>query len=328
MRITLVEKKEGQGKFQVSCQKQDEGTPSRPSTSHHRPLAIPVSRRGSSNRRSPYLETRPRHLTSSHRPPKHQNITTVASPLLQLPRELRESICLFALLNTPTPTSLVTTCQTLNMEAQPLLYHRPIKLSSQTKLFDWVNRSRPQNLKHVRNLSLQLTDVDMTLRASSERSNNQTQHQNPPRQQHQHPHHQAPSAWSLYEAELSNFDAALRSLPSLTEITIVPPRAMHSQLLRGMYLSLLALIPRVHPCLKLLVVHDDEASVLRAVKVLRNLPRVVFKDSLVVGRSCGGGGDVGGVKVKKASSPPVVVLRSPREKATRVKVEVEVEVES
>jgi hypothetical protein len=97
---------------------------------------------------------------------------------------------------------------------------------------------------------------------------------------------------------------------------------MHSQLLRGMYLSVLALIPRLHPCLKLLVVHDDEESVLRSVKALRNLPKVVFKDSqAAVGRS-GGSGDVS-VKVKKASSPPVVIVRSPREKVVRVKVEVD-----
>jgi hypothetical protein len=318
MRITLVEKK---GRFQVSGQKTDEGTSLRP------PPAITDSHTIQfhtwiSNRRTPYLETRPRHLTSSYQPPTTTTPPTVASPLLQLPRELRESIYLFALLNTPSPTSLVTTCQKLNMEAQPLLYHRPIKLSSQAKLFDWVNRSRASNLKHVRNLSLQLTDVDMTLRIpSSERS--RTQHQHSPSPQRQH-YHQAPSAWSLYEDELCNFDAALRALPSLTEITIVPPRAMHSQLLRGMYLSVLALIPRLHPCLKLLVVHDDEESVLRSVKALRNLPRVVFKDSTppVVGRGGGGSEDVCG-KVKKASSPPVVVVRSPREKVVRVKVEVE-----
>jgi len=217
------------------------------------------------------------------------------------------------------------------MEAQPLLYHRPIKLSSQSKLFDWINRSQLKNLKHVRNLSLQLTDVDMTQRTSSERLS-QTKHQHSPSpspspSQQRQQYHQAPSAWSLYEEELCKFDAALRSLPNLTEITIVPPRAMHSQLLRGMYLSLLALIPRVHPCLKLLVVHDDEASVLKAVKALKNLPRVVFKESPVVtalSRSCSSGDVGGGVKVKKASSPsPVGVVRSPREKVVRVKVEVE-----
>ena len=93
---------------------------------------------------------------------------------------------------------------------------------------------------------------------------------------------------------------------------------MHSQLLRGMYLSILALIPRVHPYLKLLVVHDDEESVMKAVKILQNLPKVVFKDSPSVATRSSG--DVG-VKVKKASSPPLV--RSPREKVTKIKVEVE-----
>lgn len=213
------------------------------------------------------------------------------------------------------------------MEAQPLLYHRPVKLASQTKLFDWVNRSRAQNLNQVRNLSLQLTDVDMTLRAQSNRpQTHHHQHSQDQNQQHQQP----PSAWSLYETELQNFDAALRSLPSLTEITIVPPRSMHSQLLRGMYLSVLALIPRVHPCLKLLVVHDDEESVLRAVKALSGLPRVVFMDSAAAGAvgvadgKGGGGGDVGAGKVKRDPSSPTLVVRSPRrEKVVKVKVEVE-----
>ena len=119
-----------------------------------------------------------------------------------------------------------------------------------------------------------------------------------------------PSAWSMYEDELSRFDAALRSLPSLTEITIVPPRAMHSQLLKGMYLSLLALIPRLHPGLKLLIIHDDEAM-LDVVTALRNLPKVIFKDPRV-GR---GGGET---KIKKSTSPH---SRSPRRKLVKVKVE-------
>ena len=73
------------------------------------------------------------------------------------------------------------------------------------------------------------------------------------------------------------------------------------------------------------MVHDDEESVLRSVKALRNLPKVVFKDSTtpVVGRGGAGSAEVGSVKAKKASSPPVVVVRSPREKVVRVKVEVE-----
>jgi hypothetical protein len=218
----------------------------------------------------------------------------VASPLLQLPRELREDICLFALLASDTPISLITTCHQLNMEAQPLLYQRPVKLSSQTKLFDWVRRSRASNLKQVRHLALQLTDIDMTPSLVFDKAQAQ----------------RAPSAWSMYEDELSRFDAALRSLPNLTEITIVPPRAMHSQLLRGMYLSLLALIPRLHPGLKLLIIHDEQAT-LDVVSALRALPKVIFKDPQV-------GRGVGEMKIKKSTSPH---SRSPRRKFVKVKVE-------
>jgi hypothetical protein len=218
----------------------------------------------------------------------------VASPLLQLPRELREDICLFALLTSDTPTSLIATCHQLNMEAQPLLYQRPVRLSSQTKFFDWVSRSRNSNLKQVRHLALQLTDVDMSATLVFDKIQAQ----------------RAPSAWSLYEDELSRFGAALRSLPSLTEITIVPPRAMHSHLLRGMYLSLLALIPRSHPGLKLLIVHD-EAAILDLVVALRGLPKVIFKDPQVVAGHREG-------KVKKLASPH---SKSPRGKLSRVKVE-------
>lgn len=202
----------------------------------------------------------------------------MASQLLQLPRELREYICLIALQNTYTPISLLTTCHQLNMEAQPLLYHRPIKHSSQSKLFEWIKRSRAQNLKHVRSLTLHLTDVDLhTLLLTPNRPSAQPQHQNL-NQKPTQPQQARPTAYSLYELELSHLDSSLRALPNLAEITLVPPRAMHSQLLRGMYLSLLALIPRLHPGLKLLVVHDD-AVVLDIVTALRDLPKVLFKGS-------------------------------------------------
>lgn len=187
---------------------------------------------------------------------------TVASKLLQLPRELREDIYLLALLQCQTPTSLLTTCHQVQMEAQPLLYHRPINLSSQAKLFDWIDRSRAQNLKQVRHLALHLTDIDLSPLLSDRR---QHQHNHPndddqmPQQDPSPSQLPTPSAWTLYESELARLDTSLRSLPSLTELTLVPPRAMHSQLLRGLYLSLLALIPRLLPGLKVLVVHDDAA---------------------------------------------------------------------
>jgi hypothetical protein len=85
---------------------------------------------------------------------------------------------------------------------------------------------------------------------------------------------------------------------------------MHSQLLRGMYLSLLALIPRLHPGLKLLIIHDEEAT-LDVVTALRGLPKVIFKDPQF--------GRVGGeTKIKKSTSPH---SRSPRGRLVKVKVE-------
>lgn len=226
----------------------------------------------------------------------------MASPLLQLPRELREVICLSALLESTTPLSLLTTCRQLNMESQPLVYQRPIKLPSQARLFDWIEHSRPQNLKQVRHLSIQLTDVDLSPLLVPNR---------PPDQS-------APTASSLYENELARFDAALRSLPGLTELTVVPPRLLHSQLLRGMYLSLLALIPRLHPSLKLLIVHDDPA-VLDVVSALQSLPKVVFKDSRHASGGKSSTADARGLG--KAHSPSRTKSPCGGESITKVKAE-------
>lgn len=187
---------------------------------------------------------------------------TSASPLLQLPPELRDEIYRFALLSSNTTLSLLTTSHQLQMEAQPLLYQRPIKLSSQAKLFDWIRRSRSSNLRQVKNLTLRLTDIDLSLLLDPD-----ALQQDPPT-----------SAWTLYNDEIVHLDRALRSLPGLTELTIIPPRIIHSQLLRSLYLSFLALIPKHYPRLRLLVIHD-ESTILDAVAALQGLPKVTFKDS-------------------------------------------------
>jgi len=72
------------GKFQVLVKRPTKEHPlglDRPSPT----LAIPVSRLGSSNRITPCLETRPRHLISPHRPPNtynnhHRGLTTLPAP--------------------------------------------------------------------------------------------------------------------------------------------------------------------------------------------------------------------------------------------------------
>lgn len=212
------------------------------------------------------------------------------------------------------------------MEAQPLLYHRPINLSSQAKLFDWIDRSRAQNLKQVRHLALHLTDIDLSPLLASRADRRQDEPHNEDQQdrmsqQNTPPPSQppTPSAWTLYESELARLDTSLRSLPGLTELTLVPPRAMHSQLLRGMYLSLLALIPRLLPGLKVLIVHDD-AAILDVVEPLRGVRRVVFRDGRAgVGGAGAGGAGGSGVK-KERSFDSSGGLKSSRGRGTRVKV--------
>jgi hypothetical protein len=198
------------------------------------------------------------------------------SPLLQLPPELRDEIYRFALLSSNTTLSLLTTSHSIKMEAQPLLYQRPIKLSAQSKLFDWTARSRASNLKQVRNLTLHLTDIDLSPLLDPDAIFSQ-----PP-----------VTAWSLYEDEVVRFDNAFHLLSGLLELTIIPPRIMHSQLMRGLYHTLLSLIPRRYPRLRLLVIHD-ESAILDAVAALQGLPKVSFKAPVP---SAGDGREVAGTR--------------------------------
>jgi len=225
---------------------------------------------------------------------------TPASPLLNLPPELRDEIYRFALLSPNTILSLLTTSQQLKMEAQPLLYQRPIKLSSQTKLFDWLRRSRASNLKQVKNLTLRLTDIDLSplLDPDIIRDEPQT------------------SAWTLYNDEIVRLDRAFRSLPALTELTVIPPRIIHSQLLRGLYLSLLALIPKHYPRLRLLVIHD-ESTILEAVTALQGLLKVTFKEPAPLHNRSPQSAASQSTGSNSGSSPS----KSPRTKPPRVKFE-------
>lgn len=58
-------------------------------------------------------------------------------------------------------------------------------------------------------------------------------------------------------------------------LRIVPPGPSHSQLLKGMYLSLLALLPRRCPKLKNLTI-DDSDAVLQKVPSLKRIASVTF----------------------------------------------------
>ncbi|KAK1066255.1 hypothetical protein LTR74_007303 [Friedmanniomyces endolithicus] len=164
------------------------------------------------------------------------------SHLLALPPELRIHIYELVLLSQPGDFSLLQSSRKINMEAQPIIYQRPLSFKSQANMFLWVDRSRSCNLKRVKSLTLRLTDIDLTPLLCLEHWHTRT------------------SVWDLYQQELERLDLALEVLPNIEHFAIIPPRARHSHLLRGMYLGLLSLIPQRCRRLEQLVVEDDEGA--------------------------------------------------------------------
>ena len=209
-------------------------------------------------------------------PSPSNNISTneTTSYFLALPAELRIAIYTAILLDPSNNNlNLLLTSQQIHMEATPILYQRPISFPSQSALLAWITRSSLVDLARVRTLTLRLTDVDFSplLQTPPSASNRSA-----PR----------PTAWSLYQHELESLDKALQSLPNLAELTIKPPERSNSQLLRGMYLSFLALIPERLQRLRRLTIHDSE-SVREKVPNLRKLSgtAVVFDEAKSPGSS-------------------------------------------
>ncbi|KAK4493720.1 hypothetical protein PRZ48_014905 [Zasmidium cellare] len=202
------------------------------------------------------LEALDTYSDATHHPRKP------CSLLLTLPAELRAAIYAAALFDNDNDLALLRTCKQIYMEASPTLYQRPVSFSSQAKLASWVDRTQEPDLKRVRTLSLKLTDIDMSSLFDEDLRGNG------PR----------PTAWSLYQRDIDNLDRALRSLPGLRNLSITPPERIHSQLLKAMYLSFLAMIPTRLPSLSQLTIHDDESLVNKvpSLKMLSGRARLVF----------------------------------------------------
>ncbi|KAK3115461.1 hypothetical protein LTR53_005163 [Teratosphaeriaceae sp. CCFEE 6253] len=181
---------------------------------------------------------------------------SMAPTLLTLPAELRVVICEAVLLSSSSSLDIMRVCHQINTEALPTLYQRRLTFDSQADLFAWLNRSRSTNLQRVRSLTLKLTDVDLAPVLDPE------------------PRYSSISVWTLYQRELERLDEALSALPNITSLTVAPPTARHSQLLRGLYLSFLALIPQRLPKLVRLEIEDSPA-VLETVPALKQLRTVV-----------------------------------------------------
>jgi hypothetical protein len=203
-------------------------------------------------------------ITSSEAVPDRDTSPTPRPTLLGLPGELR--ILLYeSVLLSPHSSNLdiLLTCRQVNMEAEPVLYQRHATFSSQARLFDCIKKGKPSNLRRVQSLTIHLTDIDLsTLLGTQENS-------------HEASSQPSPTTWSLYQGELDRLDHALTAIPNLNELVIIPPKGSRSQLLRGLYLSFLALIPRRYPKLKRLAI-DDIEEVLGKVPALKELEKVDF----------------------------------------------------
>ena len=192
------------------------------------------------------------------------------SIFFQLPPEMRLAIYEAALLdsddsdssetsNDSNSVNLLKTCRQVNMEAQPVISQRPKSFTSQAKLFTWIDRSQRFNLERVRTLTLQLSDIDLAPlleQQTTARRKNMT-------------------AWSLYQAELERLEEALRGLPNLSCLTIIPPKESQSLLVKTFYRSFLARIPKRCPKLKKLELHDSK-ELLTETPELNEIREVTF----------------------------------------------------
>ncbi|KAK3072207.1 hypothetical protein LTR53_007238 [Teratosphaeriaceae sp. CCFEE 6253] len=208
--------------------------------------------------RSPVSFPSPKRIATTHQTSVTATSETrpMAPTLLTLPAELRVEIYEAVLLSNPSSLDIMRVCHQINTEALPTLYQRRLTFNSQADLFTWLNRSRSTNLQRVRSLTLKLTDVDLAPVLD-------------PAQRYS-----SAGVWTLYQRELERLADALAALPKVTTLTVTPPTARHSQLLRGLYLSFLALIPRRLLKLARLEI-EDSLAVLGTVPMLRQLKTVV-----------------------------------------------------
>ncbi|KAK3679446.1 hypothetical protein LTR78_001007 [Recurvomyces mirabilis] len=175
-------------------------------------------------------------------------------PIFRIPAELRLDFYALALLVDDSDLRLLQTCKQINMEARPILYQRPLTLTSQAQFFELVQRSDPVDLLRIHDVTLHLTDISLSSLLDG---------------------FAGITAWALYQQELERLDRAFRTISGLRRLVLRPPAVNHSQLLRGMYLSFLGLIPQHHPSLQNLVIEDNK-DLLNKVPSLRDLPNVHF----------------------------------------------------
>jgi len=157
------------------------------------------------------------------------------TPFFRLPLELRQLIYNAVLASPLHGTALLQTCREIYSEAHKFLYERPLDFRSQVALFNWLEQVPHKYLSQVKELSLNLQDVDLRslLKASALISHPG----DPPRL----------LTWDLYEAELSKLQHALRQLPEIRKLRIRAVVGRQSFLYREFLQKVLTLSSSVYP---------------------------------------------------------------------------------
>lgn len=187
---------------------------------------------------------------------------TAYSAFFHLPSEIRLAIYYAVLVDNNDTTAILRACRQMNIEAHEMLYHRTPTFHSQARFFAWISRSRARNLNRVRTITLRLTDVDLDSLLDELSGKRRTR----------------TTIWSLYRNDLYRLEQSLSALPNLSRLTVVPPKIGHSLLLKDMYHSFLAEIPRRCPRLKELEICGSD-SLIESVPALKDIRQVIFTDS-------------------------------------------------
>ncbi|KAK5169636.1 uncharacterized protein LTR77_005613 [Saxophila tyrrhenica] len=179
----------------------------------------------------------------------------------RLPTELRLAMYKAALdLETNEAFNLFRTCQSINNEAQEVIYERTANFTSQADFFAWVERSSSKNLAYVKSLRLTLTDVDlaplMDPRAFREPS-------------------RRVAVSTLCQNELQQLQNSFGPLPNLSSLTVTPPRRQQPAFSGAVFRPFLASLPLLCPRLKNLELADSE-EVIKSIPALSTLTNVTL----------------------------------------------------
>lgn len=248
------------------------------------------------------LEQSSIHANVSSRP------ATRSLAFFQLPSEIRLAIYHAVLVDNNDTIAILQACRQMSTEAREMLYHRTPTFDCQSKFFTWISKSSVRNLNRVRTITVRLTDVDLESLLDESSSKRRTR----------------TTIWSLYRNDSHKLEQSLSALPNLSRLTIIPPELGHSLLLKDMYHSFLAEIPRRCLRLKELEISDSD-SILEIVPALKEIRQVLFTDpdtSAMMKSRCNrkeprrAAGMAGETMAKRSRPPDAMISRQSARKRT------------